>query len=445
MEDYSPGTVLAWQLAAVAALDGRHKYLEPEHLFIGLCELIGYSSSASLRKLQVPDAVIPSVKAEIVSFAELLSNFRVNVVALSLEMRERKGMGNHVPSGRDPSVHRSVKTKQVFARANEIAQENDKAVIAPWHLMAALLEATEIDIGSWLREKQVDVNGVACALRSPADDTNSMNEYYSGVIAQIMGELQQMIESVPSSVDNLPKGNGQHNSEPDERPSAPSVPLAPSRIEKPSHIIIFMITPFDTTYKPVEEAVRRIFEGAQYCFEVRLARDYVLRPGLLDNVREHIVQADGFIAEISELNPNVMFELGAVMLVDNGRPVFSLRSRDALPDIPADLKDTLFIPYGSKSDPVDRIEEVIRSAFERDGRIVHNGIQGLISQRKKRFLSRSLLENLTTRLKISHIQNLMKAYSTIEDLTKAKPSEIMAITGLQEWFVESILKELSQY
>ena len=54
-------------------------------------------------------------------------------------------------------------------------------------------------------------------------------------------------------------------------------------------------------YDPLEKAVRRVFEAAPYDFEVRLARDYTHEPGLLANVREHILRAHGFIAEISDL------------------------------------------------------------------------------------------------------------------------------------------------
>lgn len=155
-----------------------------------------------------------------------------------------------------------------------------------------------------------------------------------------------------------------------------------------------MITPFADAYKPVELAVRRVFEQPPYCFEVRLARDYIHEFGLLDNVRIHMDQAHGFIAEISDLTPNVMFELGAATMPNDKRPVFSLRRTDATLPVPADFKEKLFITYGSLKDPVDKIEADIRRAFERDGRIIHEGILEMLRKRKKSFLSRILLENL---------------------------------------------------
>jgi Molecular chaperone, HSP90 family len=213
--------------------------------------------------------------------------------------------------------------------------------------------------------------------------------------------------------------------------------------KRPEHILIFMITPLESEYKPLETAVRLVFECAPFYFEVRLSRDYTHNSGLLENVREHIQQAHGFIAEISDLNPNVMFELGAVMLRDDDRPIFSLRSQDAQKNVPPDLKEKLFVPYGSIKDPVERLEAKIRSAFEQDGRIIHAGINALLTKRKKRFLSRTLLEGLRrTRLEANEMDSLMRHYKTVEDLLVADTAEIIRATGLPEFVLPALQGEL---
>src|SRR5262249_51189248 len=145
-----------------------------------------------------------------------------------------------------------------------------------------------------------------------------------------------------------------------------------------------------------------------YWFEVRLARDYTHSTQLLENVRQHMLRSHGFIAEITDLNPNVMFELGAVMLVEDSRPVFSLRRTGAKDEVPSDLKEKLIIPYDSLSGKDQDIAEQIRSAFERDGRIVHDDITKLIKQRKKRFFSAALLEDLTIRLSPDQVKALLE-------------------------------------
>src|SRR6185295_13877023 len=77
--------------------------------------------------------------------------------------------------------------------------------------------------------------------------------------------------------------------------------------ERPDHIRLFMITPFADEYRTLEGVIRSIFERPPFLFEVQLARDYTHKPGLLPNVREHMLRCHGFIAEISDQSPNVMF------------------------------------------------------------------------------------------------------------------------------------------
>ena len=213
---------------------------------------------------------------------------------------------------------------------------------------------------------------------------------------------------------------------------------------RPDHILLFMITPFSDDYKPLEEAVRRVFENSPYCFEVRLARDYTHATGLLANVRAHMLQAHGFIAEISDLNANVMFELGAVMLADDQRPVFSLRSRDSQKDVPADLKHELYIPYSSLQQPVESLEQEVRSALERDGRIIHNHIEKLLPLRKRRFLSRTVLEKTSLRLTTEQLTKFLQHYTTLEDLFSASPQKIAAQLSLNEHAIAFLQQELKE-
>ncbi|MCU0285819.1 MAG: ATP-binding protein [Acidobacteria bacterium] len=212
--------------------------------------------------------------------------------------------------------------------------------------------------------------------------------------------------------------------------------------ERPDYILLFMITPFDDKYKPLEKALRRIFEAPPYFFQVMLARDYTHHSGLLDNVRIHIRQAHGFLAEISELNSNVMLELGAALLQDDTRPVFSLRSQDAQKDVPADIKEKLFVPYKSITEPPEELEKSIRAFIERDGSIVHEDIHKLLKQRKKRFLSRTLLEQMSIRLEEREITGVLALFKTIEDVLGCDSATLGARTNLVEWKVSALCGQL---
>jgi hypothetical protein len=138
-----------------------------------------------------------------------------------------------------------------------------------------------------------------------------------------------------------------------------------------------------------------------------------------------------------------MFELGAAMLPEGGRPIFSLRSKLAQHDVPADINEHLRINYGSLSDPVDTISADIASAFERDGRIIHEGIRNLLSERKKRFLSRTLLETLQVRLQPRNIEALMNNFVTVEEFLDAPIDQVVNLTGLSKHIVPALQGELT--
>jgi hypothetical protein len=137
--------------------------------------------------------------------------------------------------------------------------------------------------------------------------------------------------------------------------------------------------------------------------------------------------------------------LEAAMLLDSTRPVFSLRSRDAQADVPADIKDKLFVPYKSLSDPPQELEKSIRGFFERDGRPVHDDIEKLVKQRKKRFLSRTLLEQMHIKLEDREIREILNQFETVEDVLACEPRGIEAKTNLVDWKVAALCGELKGF
>lgn len=265
-------------------------------------------------------------------------------------------------------------------------------------------------------------------------NAETMHSYLAGLLNRIMDygqKIEEMQQTLERERGQLLEMNQQQ---------------ARLRPPEPEHVLIFMITPFADQYKKLEDAVRRVFERAPYYFEVRLARDYTHTSSLFANVREHILRASAFIADISELNPNVMLELGAALFTQDGRqrPVFSLRSQNALKDVPADLQEKLYIYYDALDTSVENLEAKIREAFERDGRPIHDDLRTLVNQRKKRFLSRMLLSGLRTQLRPKELEGMLKNYATVEDLLAAAPTDIIKATGLDEYLVVAIQGELKK-
>jgi molecular chaperone HtpG len=195
--------------------------------------------------------------------------------------------------------------------------------------------------------------------------------------------------------------------------------------KRPDHVVLFMMTPFRDEYTSIENAVRRVFEREPYFFEVVLARDHTYEQLMRDNVRQAMARAHGFIAEISELNPNVMMELGAVLLAEDGRPTFTLRCEDSSEEIPADIKDLILVPYGSRGDA--DLEEQIRRAVTRDGRIKHEGIAALLENRTARFLSPTLLAELKIKLSTEDIDQILAKHHTVESVAESSIDDLVRL------------------
>ena len=210
----------------------------------------------------------------------------------------------------------------------------------------------------------------------------------------------------------------------------------------PDHIQLFMIAPFADDYKPVEQAVRQVFEQAPFCFEVRMARDYYAADDLVDNVKKQIATAHGFVAEISEQNANVMMEVGGILMSDDPRPVFALEYPTEKIR-PADFGDKLFFSYSSKSDAPEVIAREIRENLVADGRIRNARLAQLIKQRKKLFLSGTLLGNENYRLHEPEREGILKHFHTIEDLLQADKAA-MEKTGVESLELEITRRELTK-
>jgi HSP90 family molecular chaperone len=196
---------------------------------------------------------------------------------------------------------------------------------------------------------------------------------------------------------------------------------------------LFLITPYAAAYQKIEAAVREVFESPPYFFEIVLARDFMNESQLLENIRSHIEAADGFIAEISELNPNVLLELGAVLVKkDHGRPAILLRATDGK-EIPADIRGELCVPYGSLAAAAEAIVDDIRRAIESNGRTTLSGVRALLDRQTCKVLTAGLLRRPQFRLSPEEADLIRKSYPTVEQFLGATPGEVArVVAGLEE-------------
>lgn len=205
--------------------------------------------------------------------------------------------------------------------------------------------------------------------------------------------------------------------------------------KKPNHIRLFMMTPFGESYKPVVEAIQRVFEQKPFWFEVSLAKHDYKAATLVKNVQEHIASAHGFIAEISEQTPNVMMEVGRVILGDDPRPIFAIKEQDS-PKAPADFGDLLTFSYGGRQSSPKEIAEEILGQIISDGKLTNNSLQLLCSSRKRRFLSRTLLENLPRGpLDDILIKKIRKKFTSVEEFIEAGDEALMSIGSEEDLYL----------
>ncbi len=189
MPNISVGLEFAWQVAAGEAAYGRHEFIEPEHLFIGVCKF-GDLAKDDWNRVKLPENLVEFLEAEAEFVAALYDQFHLDRVALYREARRRKGEGAFARSER-AKISRSPASRAIFARASELAA--GAPIITALHLLAALLDNSEGVIAALLREKQVDVDAMkeaalAVKLPAPADGLPDVTRTIKSPILSVYGE-----------------------------------------------------------------------------------------------------------------------------------------------------------------------------------------------------------------------------------------------------------------
>lgn len=103
---------------------------------------------------------------------------------------------------------------------------------------------------------------------------------------------------------------------------------------------VFVLMPFDEKFDPVYEAfIRPLFEGEG--FEVNRADDIQSQGNILRDIIEAIVKSDLIVADLTDSNPNVYYEVGIAHAI--GKPVILVTQ--AIETLPFDLKPYRVVEY----------------------------------------------------------------------------------------------------
>jgi len=190
------------------------------------------------------------------------------------------------------------------------------------------------------------------------------------------------------------------------------------------YLQFFMMVPYSPKYKDIINAVRVLVEDHWFS-RLLLASDRKYEDRTFDSVSRHIKDAAVFIAEVSEGNPNVMFELGAVFGQRRQRPIIQLASAAMQGtaervQLPADISSMIYVDYSSLVG--DNLVNFLNEEFRKDQKI-----DGLVSQQNRGFfVSPRRLQKIGKNLLPEHAYNeLSRRFPTEAQWIETDP-EIVA-------------------
>ncbi|NUR00948.1 MAG: protein kinase [Streptomyces sp.] len=133
----SPGSLLAWQIAAVEARAGHAPAIEPAHLMLGVCKLgdgrVPGPAAAVL-------GTVPSLRAEIDALRDGFRRAGLDVTAFRRRLRTRLARSSPGAAPGDGVMHRTPAARAVFRRAEELGAGASGVSLGLTGLLRALLE-----------------------------------------------------------------------------------------------------------------------------------------------------------------------------------------------------------------------------------------------------------------------------------------------------------------
>lgn len=179
MPTHSAALGLTWQIAALEALYAKHEFIEPQHLFIGLCKLEDITTPKRLLgRLALTETRFGPIQAEVEKLLKLFSHFGLDPVTLRRELRQRKGTADlNMPDDERRTMHRSPESREVFKLAEAMVQQSGASEVNVLHLLAALVSRPRSPVVNWLCAKKIDLDAFREAvLREVSTVASTENE-----------------------------------------------------------------------------------------------------------------------------------------------------------------------------------------------------------------------------------------------------------------------------
>jgi ATP-dependent Clp protease ATP-binding subunit ClpA len=136
--NHSPGIMLIWRFAVMEAAKSEHEFIEPEHFVQAMTRGESLTDDAILKFVAGDKAVREAMIAEFSVVHDVLASRQVNTVTLRRSLRARLGKGNH-PHAKGETLHRSERSRRVFAAAKSMAKDCGTGFLQVGHLFLAIL------------------------------------------------------------------------------------------------------------------------------------------------------------------------------------------------------------------------------------------------------------------------------------------------------------------
>jgi hypothetical protein len=137
----------------------------------------------------------------------------------------------------------------------------------------------------------------------------------------------------------------------------------PKRLEKAPHVFVLM--PFDKKIRPVYDGPIK-----HACRSLRLsverADDIFSASEIIADIWNAIVNCGALIADCTERNPNVFYELGLAHTI--GKPVILISQRNE--DVPFDVHYIRFIAYVASPTGLRKLESTLRKTLREVGKTI---------------------------------------------------------------------------
>jgi molecular chaperone HtpG len=194
---------------------------------------------------------------------------------------------------------------------------------------------------------------------------------------------------------------------------------------EPKHLIFFLMTPLGKDHKAFIETIRDVIENRFGC-QLFVVGDRQYKDGAMENMLHHLDQAHAFIAEVTDADADVMFQLGAARFDVRKRSVVLMRknNNDKIA-LPLALQGQISVEYGDKSG--EQLTEYLELQIRTDERIK----KLLDKPERERYISPKFLKAVSKPISLEDkiFQALAEEYPTQEAWQRASLDKVQEILG----------------